>query len=299
MKIGIEQWLWRAAFALRQLLRGGKRGASNTALGVMAIRAAHQLIDGEPKILDDPIAVRLLAPRTIARIVRYGRDERDRRVDGLRAHIVTRSRYAEDRLAEAAARGVRQYVILGAGYDTFAYRQPLWARELKVFEVDHPASQDAKRDRLTRAGIALPDNLTFVAIDFEKMSLAEGLAAGGVDLDQPAFFSWLGVLVYLTEEAIDAVFRAVAQFPKESEIVLTFSPPDPDGVGRGLATRVAAMGEPWRTRLEPEALVEKLRRSGFVEAGLADPAELTERYFTERTDGLQAPRRERLAWGRS
>ena len=276
-----------------------RRAASGTALGVLALRAAHQLIDGEPRILDDPVAARLLKPALIRRMVRYGRGPRDPRIDGLRAHIVTRSRYTEDRLHDAVTRGMTQYVLLGAGFDTFAYRQPNWARDLRIFEVDHPASQEAKRARLARARIEVPANVTFVPVDFETTALTDGLAAGGVALDRAAFFSWLGVLVYLNGAAIEAVFRAFAGLPAGSEIVLTFSPPDRDGAASGLARRAAAMGEPWKTRLEPAELLARLGRAGFSDAGLVDPAELADRYFRGRHDGLPAPRRERLAWARA
>lgn len=276
----------------------GKRPASSTAFGVMALRAIHQVADGEPKILDDPIAPRLLGPRWTARAVAAEREHPNPRMTALRSHIVTRSRYAEDRMAEAVGRGARQIVVLGAGYDTFAYRQPEWARGTRVFEVDQPASQEAKRKRLRDARVEVPGNVTYVAIDFEIMSLADGLAAGGVALDQVTFFSWLGVLVYLDEAAADAVLRTVAGHPKGSEIVLTFSPPDRDGSGARMAARVAAMGEPWKTRLEPEEVLHRLGHAGLTDAGLVDPAELADRYFRDRHDGLPPPRRERLAWGR-
>lgn len=290
-------WI-RAAWARTGLL-SRRRAASSTALGVLALRAAHQLIDDAPRILDDPVAVRLVDPWMIRKMVRYGKGARDRRVDGLRAHIVTRSRYTEDRLGEAVQRGTAQYVVLGAGFDTFAYRQPTWARELRIFEVDHLASQEAKRARLARAGIDVPGNVRFVPIDFETTPLRAGLVAGGVALDRPTFFSWLGVLVYLDQGAIDAVFDAVARLPAGSEIVFTFSPHDRDGAASGLARRASRMGEPWKTRLEPDALLAQLRRAGFSDCGLVDPAELADRYFRDRHDGLPPPRRERLAWART
>jgi methyltransferase (TIGR00027 family) len=264
----------------------------------MALRAVHQEVDGTPKILDDPIAPRLLGARWTARAVAAAREHPNPRMTALRSHIVTRSRYAEDRMAEAVGRGAAQLVALGAGYDTFAYRQPPWARAARVFEVDQPASQAAKRRRLAEAGIAVPANVTYVAVDFETTPLADGLAAGGVARDQVTFFSWLGVLVYLEEAAVDAVLRTVAVYPRGSEIVLTFSPPDSDGAASRMAAHVAAMGEPWKTRLEPEVLLAKLRAAGFSESGLVSAQDLTARYFTDRTDGLPPPSRERLAWAR-
>ena len=145
--------------------------ASKTALGVAIRRAAHQLID-KPPVLDDPIAMRLVGdgfPRLMERAMHpVGRD--------FRGFMAARSRYAEDQLAESVARGVKQYVVLGAGLDTFAYRNPFPA--LRVFEVDFPATQVWKRSMLEDAAIALPPNLVFVALDFEHQTLAEGLAEG-------------------------------------------------------------------------------------------------------------------------
>jgi methyltransferase (TIGR00027 family) len=197
---------------------------------------------------------------------------------------------------------MRQYVILGAGLDTFAYRQPAWADCLRIFEVDHPASQQAKRARLQKAGIAVPSNVEFVSIDFESVSLRRGLLASSLDLGQPAFFSCLGVMVYLSEEAADAVFALVSSLPPPSEIVFTFSPPqssleakEAQGQGRAsLAAVVEQLGEPWRTHFEPQALAEKLQTLGFAEMETLSKEE-SERYFRDRSDSLRAPKHGRIA----
>ena len=175
-----------------------ERTASRTADGIAWLHAAHQLIDGEPRVLDDPVIARLMGA-TLALIA--AREERFQSAEArlLRAHAVTRTRFAEDRLAAAAARGVRQYVLLGAGMDTFAYRQPAWARDLRIFEVDQPATQGVKRQRVGDACIDAPPNLTYIAVDFEAEPLESALSRGGVLLDQPACFAWLGVTMYLTE----------------------------------------------------------------------------------------------------
>ena len=145
----------------------------------------------------------------------------------MRTHVVLRSRFTEDRLAEAASRGITQYVILGAGFDTFAYRQLVWAKALKIFKVDQPATQAQKQLRLEQAGMELPPNLSFAGINFEHESLRDGPLRNGVSLTEPSFFSWLGVTMYLKEDAIDAVLWTIAQFPPESEIAFTFAqPPD-------------------------------------------------------------------------
>src|SRR5271163_808264 len=219
-----------------------ERNSSRTALGVASLRAVHQLLDGEPKILDDPIAARLLDASVIEEIHTIPARIHESMARGLRSHVVLRSRFAEERMAQAVERGVRQCVILGAGFDTFAYRQPDWARDLRIYEVDHQATQEDKRRRLRSAGIPVPANLEFVAIDFERVSLYEGLLTSSLNFSEPAFFSCLGVLVYLTREAVDAVFQLVAGYPVGSEIVFTFSLPESALSGNEAANRAALAG---------------------------------------------------------
>jgi methyltransferase (TIGR00027 family) len=273
------------------------RNSSQTALGVAALRAVHQLLDGEPKILDDPISVRLLDADFLQQIQSNPARAREPLTRGLRSHVVLRSRYAEERMAQAVQRGVRQCVILGAGFDTFAYRQPDWARSLRIYEVDHLATQEDKRQRLQSAGVPVPANLEFVAIDFELVSLREGLQNSTLNFSEPAFFSCLGVLVYLSREAADAVFQLVASFPASSEIVLTFSTPDSslssnDAASRSaLANMANSLGEPWQTHFEPQTLVCDLRALGFSAISFLSPEAADQIYFQSRGDGLRAPRR--------
>ncbi len=271
-----------------------EREASRTAMRVAVLRAAHQLIDGEPKILDDRVSAHLLDAQTFAGIG-ANPDLRSSRLESLRVHVLLRSRYSEERLEAAARDGVRQCVILGAGFDTFAYRQPAWSRALRIIEVDHPSSQRAKRDRLRAAAIAVPDNVSFIPIDFETTSLAAGLAAAGFDRAQRSFFSWLGVMVYLKEPAIDAVLSYVASLPAGSQIVFSFGSSDPTAAGeedaRLTAEAVAALGEPWLTRSEPGPLGAKLREAGFSEVSFLTPPEANARYLTGRSDGLPLVRR--------
>jgi methyltransferase (TIGR00027 family) len=270
-----------------------RRNSSRTALGVAALRAAHELLDGEPKILDDPIAARLLDADVLREIQSGGGRAQEAWARRLRAHVVLRSRYAEERLAEAVRRGVRQCVILGAGFDTFAYRQPDWARGLRIYEVDHPGTQEEKRERLRAAGISLPSNLEFVAVDFEAVSLREGLRASSLKFSEPAFFSSLGVLVYLSREAVDAVFQLVAGFPAGSEIAFTFTAPG--SAESGLAEWAGALGEPWRTLLEPQTLERELRGLGFSEVSFLSLEEAEREYFHGRSDGLTVPQRGGIA----
>lgn len=275
--------------------RSSSRTPSRTAAGVAWLRAAHQIVDGLPRILDDPVAPLLLGDSG-----RRAIDERRSELLrpgalALRAHVLLRSRFAEDRLRVAVDRGVDQYVILGAGLDTFAYRQPAWAAGIRIFEVDQPASQRVKRERVTRAGIAVPANLTYLDIDFEAVDLLTGLGGGGVDPSRPVFVSWLGVSMYLTRDAVTAVFASVAAFPVGSELVFTFAQPRP--AGPSLADRAAAVGEPWLSYFEPGELRALLTSAGFgvVEfLGIDEAA----RYFVDRTDLLMAPQRISIAAAR-
>jgi len=274
------------------------RKASRTAIGTAYIRAAHQLFDAQPRILEDPVAVSLLGPAGLQRI----KDTADRyktpEARALRAHVVLRSRFAEDRLADAALRGITQYVILGAGFDTFALRQPEWARQLKILEVDHLGTQAMKRSMIAAAGLEMPDNAEFADIDFERESLRDGLLRYRVSLDEPTFFSWLGVTMYLKEEAIDAVLRAVAAFPAGSEIALTFAQPAAGAAGDSpspLAQRVSGLGEPFISYFEPDAFEAKLHDAGFSKVEFLSPADAEARYFRQRSEDLPAPRRTGIA----
>jgi methyltransferase (TIGR00027 family) len=259
--------------------------ASRTALRTAIRRAAHQLVDS-PLVLDDPIAVRLLGPG-------YARDlERasHKVARDFRLFMAARSRYVEDRLAEAVARGAAQYVILGAGLDTFAYRNPFPA--LRVFEVDFPATQEWKRGLLEEAAIPAPTSLTFVPLDFERKALAAGLAEAGFDRAKPAFFSWLGVVPYLTLDAFRATLAAICQLPAGTGLGFdyafspeTLSPPRRKVFDR-LAERVAAAGEPFRLFFTPAQLESELLRAGFKRIEQADWARLNELYFQGRADGL-------------
>ena len=260
--------------------------ASKTALGVAIRRAAHQVVD-LPPVLDDPIALRLVGAGYRGKIGRashrVGRD--------LRAFVAVRSRYVEDRLAEAVERGVEQYVILGAGLDTFAYRNPHHA--LRVFEVDFPATQETKRTMLAEARIAEPETLKFVPLDLEHHTLAEDLAAAGFDAGGAAFFGWLGVIPYLTLEAFRSTLRTIATLPEGSGVGFDYAlaPETLSAVGRtafeALAGRVAAAGEPFQLFFRSETMEAELRGAGFMRVEQLDYEQINERYFKERADGLK------------
>jgi len=275
-----------------------ERHPSNTAFRAAILRAVHQLIDEEPKILNDPVVLRLLDASTLDHI-RLNPDKfRTPRMRALRSHIVMRSRYSEDCLAEAVHNGVSQYLILGTGLDTFPYRQPHWAAALHIFEVDHSASQRSKRERLAMAGIEAPSNVELIALDFETTSLRDCLRKSSFDFEKPAFLSWLGVTMYLSTDAIDAVFRFVSSLPGSSEIIFTFASPAPIVPEKGgealiapFTAWAAAHGEPWRTRFEPSDLAHKLHTLGFSRVSFLSASEADTRYFRGRHDGLKAPRR--------
>jgi methyltransferase (TIGR00027 family) len=258
---------------------------SRTAQRVALRRATHQLLD-EPRLFDDPLAVAIAgeseSPPSAQDI--YSR--------ALRAFIAVRSRYAEDQLARAVERGVRQYVVLGAGLDTFAYRNPFESAGLHVFEVDHPATQEWKRARLDEAYIPVPKDVTFAAVDFEHESLGEGLLRTCFDQQQPAFFSWLGVTPYLSRAAFDATMHFIASLPAASGVVFDYaldrsllSPPQQLALD-ALSARVARAGEPFQLFFDPAQLHSDLARWGFSSIEDLGGDQINARYFAGRVDGL-------------
>lgn len=246
---------------------------SATAFSAARHRAAHQLADGG-RLLKDPYAVRILGRRE--QEILSDHDVPARRA--MRWFIAARSRFAEDHLARAYEKGVRQLIVLGAGLDTFAYRNP-WP-DLRVFEVDHPSTQQWKRERLAEAEIAIPANVIYVPVDFEHQSLATELRLG----PGPAFYAWLGVVPYLTREAFDATIADVAGEPG-NEIVFDYSDPpesmSPERRAAHLrrAGRVEGIGEPWRTYFVPAQLAADLGVRGLTEIEDLGPAQLGARYL--------------------
>ena len=261
---------------------------SKTAHRVAIRRAAHQLLDN-PKVLDDPLALRIIGSEA-ADDLRSNPKEHHAFSRAFRAFMAARSRYAEDELARAVAHGVRQYVVLGAGLDTFAYRNP--HPGLRVFEVDHPSTQTWKREQLYAADIPIPPSMTFVPIDFERQTLTAGLEHSGLDASSPAFFSWLGVTPYLTHDACMTTLSFIASMPAGSGVVFDFAV-DPALLNPGqrqaldaLSKRVAATGEPFQLFFNPNKLQDELKRLGFRRTEFLQGKDLNARYFNERTDGL-------------
>ena len=241
----------------------------------------------KPLILKDPVVLQLLGPGYEHDMERASHSvARD-----FRAFMAVRSRYAEDLLAEAVRVGVTQYVVLGAGLDTFAYRNPYPG--LQVFEVDFPATQEWKRAKLAESGITEPANLTFVPLDFEHHTLAEGLAEAKFDVTKPAFFGWLGVVPYLTRPAFEASLATIGALPVGTGVCFDYAldpatlTPLRRAVFDALAERVARAGEPFQLFFTPEELEQTLRRAGFSRVEHADRAAMNERYFNGRADGLR------------
>ena len=256
---------------------------SRTARAAAFHRAAHQVLE-HGRIFADPLALRILGEDadTVAR-------EAEKRPTGraMRIFIAARTRFAEDALAAAlehGARGAGQLVVLGAGLDTYAYRGQLRDR-LRIFEVDHPATQAWKRQRLADAGIFLPNGLTFAPIDFERQTLAEGLAAAGFDPARQTFFTWLGSVPYLTEEAIWSTLGFIARVPGGAHVVFDYADPpaslSPEMRARHdrRAARVAGLGEAWLSYFEPEPLRVKLLSLGFSKIEDLGPPQIAARYF--------------------
>jgi methyltransferase (TIGR00027 family) len=265
---------------------------SRTALGAATHRAVHQVLE-HGHIFADPLAVRILGADAEAAARAAENDPSRRR---LRLFIAVRTRFAEDALTVAVARGVRQLVVLGAGLDTYAYRTAL-AESLHIFEVDHPATQAWKRQRLAEAAIPVPSTLTFAPVDFEGGTLAEGLAAAGFVPTKQTFFTWLGVVPYLTEPVVFSTLRFIADLPGGAHVVFDYSNPSASGPNhdeyndalRALAARVASLGETFRSHFETDALHAKLVALGFREVEDIGPALIRERYFA--THGGSRPDR--------
>jgi methyltransferase (TIGR00027 family) len=253
---------------------------SRTAFAAAAHRAAHQVLE-EGRIFADPLALSILG-QDAPSLARWAAEDPARR--RMRLFIAVRTRFAEDALAAAIERGVQQLVVLGAGLDTYAYRGAFRER-LHIFEVDHPATQAWKRQRLADAAISIPGNLTFAPVDFERQGLADGLSVAGFDPTLQTFFSWLGVVPYLTRDAIWQTLSFIASLPKGANVVFDYSDPPAHFTAEQRsshdqrAARVAELGEAWVSYFEADQLRVKLLALGFSEVEDLGPQQIVERYF--------------------
>lgn len=268
---------------------------SLTALTAAAARAAHLIVDNEPVIFADTLAQALLGERA-EELISYHRAHGTHPVlAGARAQVTCRSRYAEDRLADAAGRGVEQYVLLGAGLDSFAYRSPLAGR-VRVFEVDHPATQEYKR----RAW-QTPGGVRFAGVDFGRDSLGAALGRAGFDAGRPAFVSWLGVTMYLDEGALEETVAVLGGLAPGSELVVDYMLPAGlrDAAGQLYADLVgqaaAEQGEPWRSVFAPEAMAWLLGRHGFGQVRDVGQRDMVPAATWNRSDSLRPIELSRIA----
>lgn len=271
----------------------------NTAVRVALWRAMHVQVDPPPHIIEDEIGLQLAAPDEAWR---HRRDMNPEATKGARAVVVARARFIEDLVIEQMdRRGVGQYVILGAGLDTFAQRRPRGTSLLRIFEVDKPDAQVWKRQRLTEIGFDIPPTLTFVSVDFESgISWWESLVRAGFDFRQPAVIASAGVSQYLTREAITAMLRQIATFAPRSTLIMTFQLPlelvEPDDRPLRETTErgTRAAGAPFISFFSPAEMVALALESGFSEAYAVSAADLAQRYFSRRTDGLRPSSSEEL-----
>jgi methyltransferase (TIGR00027 family) len=260
---------------------------SRTAWAAAFHRAAHQVLE-QGRIFSDPLALRILNQDAagIARLVEErGADPR------MRIFIAARTRFAEDSLAAACERGVSQLVVLGAGLDTYAYRGALCDR-LQIWEVDRPVTQMWKRQRLSGAGIPVPSNLTFAPVDFERETLADGLAAAGFDPRRQSFFTWLGVVPYLTGEAIRSTLGFISGLSGGAHVVFDYADP-PESLSEEMraaherrAARVADAGEAFRSYFDADAMRRKLMDLGFRDVDDLGPPQIAARYFPNRVASM-------------
>tara|TARA_R110002074_G_scaffold326276_1_gene496602 strand:- start:97 stop:942 length:846 start_codon:yes stop_codon:yes gene_type:complete len=241
-----------------------ERQPSQTALGAAGYRAAHQALDGGA-IFSDPLARGILGGQGDAIIAALSADPRQKPA---RIFMAARSRFGEDSLATAVRRGVRQAVVLGAGLDTLSLRNPHTKLGLRIFEVDHPATQAWKLRRLDEVGYVVPTSTTFASIDFERQELGSCLQGAGFDPRRSAFFLWLGVVPYLRSAAISATLRYISSVP-ESEVVFDYSeplenyPPERRAEMVELGKRASERGEPWLSHFDPINIARELEDLGF------------------------------------
>src|SRR5262245_4436042 len=200
------------------------KSPSKTAVMTVAARALH-LEEPPPRVLDDHLALALAGDEGVSVTERLRDELSAEELHSFARWMAVRARLVEDIVERAVYTGIHQYVILGAGLDSLAYRRPELLVRMRVFEVDHPASQVWKRARLAELGVSLPVNLVFAPVDFETQTLRDGLLAAGLDFEEGAVFSWIGVTMFLTLAAIEATLETVAACPPGSRIVLTYNPP--------------------------------------------------------------------------
>lgn len=297
--------------------------ASRTALATSLMRALHSRHDPAPLLDDDwgdrlvpdtvraalcqrvldrmPSTVRAKAAATPGAIL-----EQSLRANAAYAAVITRARYAEDALKAAVERGVTQYVVVGAGFDSFAYRRPSWAADLTVFEIDHPATQTMKRQRLAECGVDVSASVEFISADLSAEPLGSALARSSFQPTRSTFFSWLGVTIYLTEEANLSALRAIALCaPAGSELVFDYADQrvlDPGALAteafRKLKTEVSSAGEAFLSGFDPGLLGEQLRAAGLLLLEDLNGDQAVARYDASGANGLRSAAAAHIAHAR-
>ena len=271
----------------------------STAVRTALWRALHVELDAAPHVIDDTVGLRLANPDTDWR---SRGDMHPAGTRSFRASIVARARYLDDLVSERTAAGVDQYVVLGAGLDTFAQRHPEVAT--RIYEVDQPGTQDWKSRRLTEIGYPPNENLQFVPVDFEGgESWLDALADNGFDRARPAVMSSTGVSMYLTREATEVTLRQIATLARGSVLAMTYMLPldlvDPSERAMQENVEAAAVGSgtPFISHYSPDEMADMCRAAGFSAVTHVGPDELTRRYFADRTDELRVPSAEQLILG--
>jgi methyltransferase (TIGR00027 family) len=270
----------------------------STAVRVALWRAQHVLLDAEPHVLEDELGAALAAP---ADGWQERPDMNPRWTAPFRAHIVARARFVEDLVIEQLGRGVRQYVILGAGLDTFAQRRPDVASRLHMFEIDQPETSAWKRRRLGELGYPVPDWLHLVSLDFEQpVSWRDALIGAGFEAAAPATVVSTGVTQYLTHQANTALLGQIAALAPGTTAAITFMlpvellPHDERPATQAATDGARRSGTPFISLYGPDAFVALARHAGFREVRHVSTAEIRQRYFAERTDGLSPAHGEQL-----
>lgn len=279
-----------------------ERAASWSACFTSLLRAVHQVLDEEPKLLVDPIVVGLVDGSSANEIQQLTDTYNLPIMQLTRFSFILRNRIVEDMLKAKFNDTLNQFVILGAGLDTFAYRQPDWAKHFQIIEIDHPNSQKFKKNHLQKANIAVPKNVTFYPIDFELTSLNDGLKDVHFNTNTRSFFSWIGVTQYLTMPAFLNTLRAILSLPEGSGIIFSFILPehlleDIDKWASEYFSKIlASQGEPWLTRFDPVELQELLYDLGFKKVMYFKPEMVQKQYLHQRADQTTAPIYEQLMY---
>ena len=269
-----------------------------TAEATAAMRGAH-LLYHQPVVFNDPYALQLTSPalRRVCQNLFFGwllsREFISKSLRPITAQVVSRSKYAEEKLEHAVSKGISQYVIISAGFDSFCLRRPDFSAGLQICEIDHPTTQQIKLKRLMEILDSPPEGVEFLAVDLEKRTIADALSDSSFLKDEKAFFSWLGTVPYLSEDAVFNVLRDLASFAaRGSEIVFDYSIPtymwtleERQALGR-IMRIIGRRGEPVKSFFEPDAFSDKVSRLGYHIFENISPAELNKKYFLDRSDGL-------------